>query len=341
MESAVPLTLRVPDPGGRWTAVRVCSDLHLPSRELERRNGEWVLELPALRLERVEYQLEVVHADGGTETIVDPSNEALAPGAFGSKSVLEAPGYRRPPWLDAEAPEGTLTDVALGMAMRRQVIAQVWAPEGLDAAQSAPAVVAHDGPEYDRLASLTRWAAAMVAGGRLPPFRLALLPPGNRDNWYSVSEGYARAFADDLVPKLRRHVPVTGPLEGMGASLGALAMLHVHRRRPDVLGGLFLQSGSFFTAETDPQEAGFSRFARIVPFVRGVLRTGHATHPVPVAMTCGAEEENAANNRLMAHALERQGYPVRFVENPDMHNYTGWRDTLDPHLTDLLAFLWG
>jgi enterochelin esterase family protein len=102
-----------------------------------------------------------------------------------------------------------------------------------------------------------------------------------------------------------------------------------------------MQSGSFFTTETDPQESGFSRFARIVPFVRGVLRTAHATRPVPVAMTCGAEEENVANNRLMAQALERQGYPVRFIENPDMHNYTGWRDTLDPHLTDLLAFLWG
>jgi enterochelin esterase family protein len=143
------------------------------------------------------------------------------------------------------------------------------------------------------------------------------------------------------MPRLRRRVAVSGPLAGMGASLGALAMLHVHRRHPDVVGGLFLQSGSFFTPETDPQEAGFTRFARIVPFVRGVLRTRSAAHPVPVAMTCGAEEENAANNRLMAEALELQGYPVRYAENPDMHNYTGWRDTLDPHLTDLLAFLWG
>jgi enterochelin esterase family protein len=125
----------------------------------------------------------------------------------------------------------------------------------------------------------------------------------------------------------------------MGASLGALAMLHAHRRH-DVLGGLFLQSGSFFTPETDAQEMGFARFGRIAPFVRGVLRTRAFSRPVPTVITCGAEEENLANNRLVAAALERQNYPLRFVEDLDMHNYTAWRDTLDPHLTDLLAALW-
>ena len=27
-------------------------------------------------------------------------------------------------------------------------------------------------------------------------------------------------------------------------------------------------------------------------------------------------------------------------ELPDMHNYTAWRDALDPHLTGLLQELW-
>ena len=36
-----------------------------------------------------------------------------------------------------------------------------------------------------------------------------------------------------------------------------------------------------------------------------------------------------------------QGYDVELHEVPDMHNYTGWRDALDPHLTGLLAQVWG
>jgi enterochelin esterase family protein len=329
---------RVPDPEHRWTAVRLASDVPAPNRDFDRRDGAWVLELPQeLRLQRVEYELEVEHPDGGKEWIADPSHETRAPGAFGEKSVLEADDYEAPWWLDAPAIDAAVTKVPLGIAMRRRVTADVWGPQ---TEEPLPLLVAHDGPEYDHLARLTQWAGAMIAHDRLPPFRLALLPPGDRDNWYSASEGYAKAFAQILAPALAQRVPVRGPLIGMGASLGALEMLHVHRRFPDVLGGLFLQSGSFFTTETDPQEIRFSRFGRITPFVRGVLRTRAFEHPVPVAMTCGAEEENAANNRLMAEALAHQGYPVDFTENPDMHNYTGWRDTFDPHLTGLCALLW-
>lgn len=333
------MIFRVPDPDGRWTAVRLASDVPAPTRDFHRRDGEWVLELPSdLRLHRVEYELEVEHPDGGREWIADPSHDTRAPGAFGEKSVLEAAHYEPPWWLDAQAADGEVTQVPLGIAMRRRVTAEVWTPAATDG--PLPLLIAHDGPEYDHLARITQWAGAMIAAGKLPPFRLAMLPPGDRDNWYSASEGYTKAFAHILVPALRDKLAIHGPLVGMGASLGALAMLHVHRRFPGVLGGLFLQSGSFFTTETDPQEIRFSRFGRITPFVRGVLRTRRFDRAVPVAMTCGAEEENAANNRLMAEALARQGYPVDFTENPDMHNYTGWRDTFDPQLTGLCALLW-
>jgi enterochelin esterase family protein len=57
---------------------------------------------------------------------------------------------------------------------------------------------------------------------------------------------------------------------------------------------------------------------------------------VPVVLTCGLAEENLANNREMARALAGQGYPARLAEVPDAHNFTGWRDALHPHLTDLL-----
>ncbi len=126
----------------------------------------------------------------------------------------------------------------------------------------------------------------------------------------------------------------------MGASLGGLAMLQAQRSWPGVFAGLFLQSGSFFVPRFDRQESGFPRYARIVRFVRGVLRAATFDEPVPVAMTCGAEEENVYNNRLMANALAAQGYDARLAEVPDMHNYTCWRDALDPHLTRLLGHLW-
>ena len=71
-----------------------------------------------------------------------------------------------------------------------------------------------------------------------------------------------------------------------------------------------------------------------------MLRAGGHEDPVPVTMTCGAEEENIQNNRLMAGALGGQGHPARLVEVPGGHDYAGWRDALDPHLTSLLAEVW-
>jgi enterochelin esterase-like enzyme len=326
--SAVAGGLRVDDPEGRYAAVRLCSDLPLVNRDFARDNGGWVLPLPALRLARLEYQLELLHRDGTTEVACDPGNPQRAPGAFGEKSVLVAPGYRPPAWLDEPAVEGTFDEVGVRV-LGQKLAVRVWSPgEG-----PLPMLVAHDGPEYDALASLTHYAGAMIERATVAPFRVALLPPGDRNEWYSASAAYGRALASRILPALRDEVAVTGSPVGMGASLGALAMLHVQRRWPGTFAGLFLQSGSFFIPRFDRHESRFPRYARIVRFVGGVLRA--SAPALPVSMTCGAEEENVHNNRVMATALG-----TRLHEVPDLHNYTGWRDAFDPHLTRLLAAKW-
>ncbi len=176
----------------------------------------------------------------------------------------------------------------------------------------------------------------MIAAGTLPPHRVAMLAPGPRDEWYSASALYSRALYVDVIPAL----PATGAPVGMGASLGALAMLVAQRRAPGTFGALFLQSGSFFMPRFDSQESGFGRYARIVRVVRRILRATEHPRPIPVQLTCGTAEENVFNNRVMARALAEQGYEARLDEVPDMHNYTAWRDAFDPHLTRLLQEAW-
>ncbi len=328
-------SLRVDDPEERYAAVRLCSDLSLACPEFVRDDGGWVLRLPDNHLERLEYQLELSGHDGDRVVVCDPGNPERAPGAFGEKSVLAAPGYRPPAWLEEPAVVGAFEGIGLRV-LGRDLDVGVWSPcEG-----ALPLLVAHDGPEYDALAALTRYAGAMIERGTLPPFRVALLPPGDRDEWYSASAAYGRSLCDRIVPALGREFDVAGGAVGMGASLGGLAMLQAQRSRPGVFAGLFLQSASFFVPRFDRHESGLPRYARIVRFVRGVLRTPAFDHPVPVGMTCGAEEENVHNNRMMSSALAAQGYDADLSEVPDLHNYTCWRDGLDPHLTRLLADLW-
>lgn len=307
-----------------------------------RRGRTWRLSLPPPPVDRLEYELEIEHADGTVERICDPANPNRAPGPFGEKSVLELPGYRQPAWLDGEPPRGEVTETAIrSRPFRKDVPVRLWTPAGAPADAQLPLLVVHDGPETDAYGSLTRLLDHLVAAGRVRPFRAALLAPIDRDDHYSASAAYARTLAWDVLPALsspqRRRFRV-----GLGVSLGALALLHAHRRHPETFGGLFLQSGSFFRPRTDPQERDFPRFDRISRFVGRVLRGTDVEQPepIPVTLTCGLAEENLANNRAVAAALAAQGYEVQVGEVRDAHTWVGWRDAWDPWLVDLVARVW-
>ncbi len=193
----------------------------------------------------------------------------------------------------------------------------------------------HDGPEYDSLASLTRYLGAGIHGRLAARLRAALLSPGPRNYWYSANARYARALRQSVLSLLTGRLTVSRRI-GMGTSLGALAMLHAYCRYPDSFDALFLQSGSFFTPALDSQERRFPHYRRIIGFTADVHGGGLPARPVRVVLTCGATEENAANNRLMAQTLRAHDYPADLHEVADMHNYTAWRDAFDPHLTRLL-----
>jgi enterochelin esterase family protein len=335
----MPVALRLPDPEEAYTAVRLSSDLGGPP--FEREADDWVLELDLPDVHRLEYKLEVTHRDGGNEWICDPSNPKRAPGAFGEKSVLELPGYSAPAWLEAEGVEGRVDESSIrGRGLGAHVAVRVWSPADAEPGRPLRMLLANDGPEYDKLSQLTRFSAAMIAAGELPPHRVALLAPGDRNQWYSASAAYARVLAHDIVPALRDAFGIVGAPTAMGASLGGLAMLHAQRRFPRAIGALFLQSGSFFMPRHDAQESGFVRYARITRFVRETLHDGQYAIPVPTTLTVGRAEENAHNNREMARALAAQGYDVSLEEVLDLHNYVGWRDAFDPHLTALLRRAW-
>ncbi len=294
------------------------------------RDGAWHLRFDRPPANRLEYLLAL---DG--TVVPDAANPRRADGPFGAKSVVEWPEYTPPAWLETIADPGPVEAVELRC---RRLVARVRAllyrtpePPGAD----APFLLVHDGPEYARFSGLTRFLDAMSWEERIPPLHAALLEPVDRNETYSASALYSAALARELVPELTRLVP-HGRRIGMGASLGALAMLHAHVRHPRLFDGLMLQSGSFFRQRSDKQEAGFPRYARITRFVGGVLRGAGQGRPIPVAMTSGTAEENLANNRALHRALQQHGYAAWLAEIPDAHNWTCWRDGFDPMLPALI-----
>jgi enterochelin esterase family protein len=322
----------VPDAAKRFGDVVLGQELvrPRPGPRFTWSDGAWRLSFARPDADRMEYLLGI---DGSF--VPDPANPLRAPGPFGDKSVVEWPEYEPPPWLDSIADAGPIERLEL---RSRRLVArvEVLVYETADPpADDAPLVVAHDGPEYAEYSQLTRFLDVMSWEERIPPLRAALIKPVDRDETYSASALYSGALVRELIPQLVKRVP-HGRRIGMGASLGALAMLHAHRRHPKSFDALLLQSGSFFRQRWDKYESGFPRYRRITRFVGTVLRAQRAERPIPIAITCGSSEENLANNRAVADALVAQGYPAWLALIRDGHTWTCWRDAFDPHLPALI-----
>lgn len=322
------LTFRLADPDRRYGRVRLDAGLGTagPRPELAWADGVWSVTVELPPLHRVEYGFEV------TRTITDPGGSGEVESGFGPRSVLELPGYQPPAWL-GRAPEPGRT-VPLPLALDG-VTAWLWSAPGVRASEEASLLVVHDGPEYSGRGALTHYLGVLGDDGDIGPVRALLLTADPRDRLYAASHDYSDAVVADILPAVTARVP-TGAIVAVGASLGALAAVAVQWHHPGTFDGLFLQSGSFFTPRTDPQERGFSGYERVTGLVGELLTEPRAEALPPTAITCGAHEENAANNAALAARLREVGVAVTHRETADLHNVTAWRDAYDPALRDLL-----
>jgi len=331
------VVFRLGDPSHAFTGVKLWQELGMPAELLEFKPVAygWELRLPRPSVRRMEYLFDI--ADLGMRT--DPTNPRVVGGAFGDHSWLPLPGYVEPAWIAVPPIPSTLTPLGVESPVG-QVDVHVWAPESIASTFELPLLLAHDGPEFASYAGLTHYAGAMVAESTLPPFRLALLRPTTRNLWYAANPQYAEALTQYVLPAIETQYQSRRPVL-TGASLGALAALFAEWHHPGTFDGLFLQSGSFFTPETDPQESRFEFYRQVTGFVRQVLTATTPPSTPLIGMTAGTTEENVHNNRVMAAKLTELGLDVEFGETPDMHNFTAWRDVLDADLTELLKRCWG
>lgn len=347
-EEGAVVVVRLPDEHGELDAARLWSDVDLGvDAALHRVERGWERRLSHLPVDRLEYQFEV-ERHGEHAFVLDPTNPLRVGGAFGDHSWLPLPGYEPPAWLDAPQVEGARVDGHAEDTPVGLVEWQVWSPADAAPDEPLPLLAAHDGPEMDTLGGLTAYVAAMIAAGRLPRMRVALLVPGERDERYAANPSYSQALCEHVLPAILREHPSDHVPALLGASLGAVAALHARWHHPGSIGALWLASGSFFTPALDPQESTYSRWTQVTDFVAEVgaadaLPAGDdgAVPPPHVAVVCGTAEENLANNEAMADHLRRLGCPLTWGSVRDGHCYTCWRDLLDPHLTGLLAASWG
>lgn len=222
----------------------------------------------------------------------------------------------------------------------------IWSPDGDPANTARPLLVVHDGPEYEQRAGLIDKMAWWINEGSIGPHNVALLAPDDMSNQYRLahygaSDEYSHVLTERILPELRRRAPVDGPVVGMGASMGALAMLH----SADAFDGLFLQSASIHHGDYGNEQEYWDMYAeqgrpeiyqQVKQFVEKARNNLTDGKKLQISMTCG-DESNYAGNSDLYYTLRSQGHTMIGGHVPGMqHNFESWGANLDPHLRDLL-----
>ena len=210
-------------------------------------------------------------------------------------------------------------------------------PTGVNDGEPVPLLVVHDGSDYARLTDLLDYLGWLAEQRPETRCRVLLLEPVNRNRSYAADAAYTDTLVRVALPEVSRLAPTKTPLVALGASLGALALVHAEATYPGTFGGILAQSGSFFVPRYDAHERRFAQFDQVVRATRALHERPERLAGCTLRFTAGLGEENLANNRALAERFAAAGVDATLTTGRDGHNFTAWRDLLHPALGDLLA----
>ncbi len=288
---------------------------------------------------RLDYHLLVDGQDVG-----DPRNQRQAPSGYGPRGELRMPGYAVSElWQPrADVPAGTITafaDVASGLYPSTRTI-WVYTPPGYQTTERYPSVFFHDGGDYLRFGQTQALFDNLIAAGLLPPCIGVFVNPSREHGRvvdYDLNPGYARFFADELVPWIdQRYAISSAPAQRVivGASFGGLIALWIALQRPDLFGCVAAQS-SFVSRRDDALIKLFQASPR-VPLKIHLMVGSYETHIGPFDRDSG-EANFLRGNRALHRVLQAKGYPVAYADYPEGHSWGLWRARLGAALQFLLS----
>jgi enterochelin esterase family protein len=288
------------------------------------------IELPAGS--RIEYKLERVHG-AERELILDPLNPRTARDPFGANSVFHGEGYETPDWClpDAEARAGSLDQIVVpseAFGDLRHVT--IYRPARFRRQRRYPLLVAHDGTDFLRYASIKTVLDNLIRRLEIQPLIAAFVDPRDRLREYGADPRHAAFLTDELLPHLESRLPLVRRAAQrclLGASFGAVASLGTAWRRPGVWDRLLLESGSFAFSDLGELHQRGAAFDAVVRFVND-LRERPGRPAQKVYLSCGVYESVIYENRSLVPVLQSGGVEVRYAEARDGHNWENWRDRL-------------
>lgn len=309
---------------GRADGVTVLTFMpRFPSRVPLHFTGDaWVADFHLPDDARIEYRLEIRRGNR-IETTLDPTNPEIASNPFGMNSVLTGSRYRpagrgQASW---EFGEFRVSSTAFGGRRHHHLLS----PSGVSDRQPLPLLLLHDGSDYRNHAGLEEVLAHGVANEAIPPLRVAMLDPRQRNVEYAADPRHAAHVMTEVIPRLRSRLGIDGRIVIGGASLGAVASWHAVWSHPGTATGLVLQSGTFALGRHPEIPSAMATPLRsFLGAAWGDPRVGG----IAIGQTCGRYESLVDWNRSVADVLGLHAGGHHYEERWTGHDWGAWSDTL-------------
>ena len=281
----------------------------------------------------------------------DPLNRKLWPadpalGRFDRYSVVELEGA--PPLRFAEprpdAPRGATQPFDLtSAALAQRYSAVLYRPPGPPSAAPLPLLIVFDADRYLERIEATTILDNMIAQGAIPPVAAVFVANPSaetRASHLACNPKFSDFLADELIPAVRSRLPVTreaAQVIAAGASYGGLAAACAALHRPDAVGAVLSQSGSFWWApgggegpagsDSEPNWVARAFAARERAPLRFYLNAG--------VLEAGSGIRDST--RTLRDVLRAKGYNVVHEEFAGGHDDLAWQETFPRGLIALIG----
>lgn len=261
------------------------------------------------------------------------------------ESILELPDAAPQPWF------GRRPGVASGTVRKHRSASghlgnerDLWLYEPAKA-DAEGLVIAFDAERWNDNCDLPSTLDNLIATGEIPPVAAVMLGNVDRNLELPCYPPFAAYIADELVPWIRSETGLALPAERViacGHSYGGLASMFVALERPEVVGNVLSQSGSYWwkpdVKRDEEPVIGEAPDYAVLP--TRVAREGMP--PVRIYMDAGRMENRAflagapsllGANRHMRDVLTALGADLEYREFAGGHDSVWWRSTVADGLT--------
>ena len=208
---------------------------------------------------------------------------------------------------------------------------RVYVPEGVESATDLPVLFVTDGAGYIGQGRMPEVLDRLIESGQIKPLVAVFVDARDPDNLRSnrrnsqffCNRDYLSFFTDELIPLIERSYPV-------GRSRDQRAILGLS------FGGTNAACFGLLGYES------FSQIGMHSPANHPVKELLPAYEEMPVLplrifLSTGNPDDNTQANRDFHNVLKDKGYPMKYVETLEGHNWDNWRPLID----DVLLYFYG